>query len=153
MLPLDMDYVSFMILLKLENMKRLQPLVAQAIKAAKRHLLHNGEIASEMNGYISSFSASVTNAGLLPAIIFYSHKGGSQEDRPAIVLCLQDLVGYTRGEQSFDLLECVKELYEERSRRNVQVAQLRQEVQDAAVALKMAIRIFPKADKTNKPQN
>lgn len=126
-------------------MKRIQKLIPTAIKASEELLLENGkkvEIDKEFNGYISSFGASIISAGLLPSVIFYSQKGDSS-DRHKIIGCIEYILQKHNNLEG-SLLVKVKELFSS-GNNTEKIRRLTDNVADAAVALKLAIRTFPKS--------
>lgn len=124
-------------------MKNLQRLIPTAILASETHLLNNeSKIPKEMNGYISSFGASIISAGLLPSVIFYSQKGESASERHKIILALQDILKQNY-DLNIDLLAKVKDLYSSNIDQ-AEVNYLTDKINEAAIALKLAIRTFPK---------
>ncbi|MCK9618743.1 MAG: hypothetical protein M0R21_13020 [Lentimicrobiaceae bacterium] len=129
-------------------MKRIQNMIPDAIQACHEILLDNGRktaIDREFNGYISSFGASVISAGLLPSIIFYSQKGDSATDRPKIILCIQNILR-KHGYSNLNLLDKVRTLFTGNTNQ-AEISLLTDKIFDAAIALKLAIRTFPKSKK------
>jgi len=133
-------------------MKRIQLLIPTAIEAVKaKDLLKKDtkdgvdKIDKEFNGYISSFGASIISAGLLPSIIFFSQKGESESDRPKVISCIEYILKKENG-LSGSLLETVRQLFVAPVKR-AEISRLTDNISDAAVALKLAIRIYPKSKK------
>lgn len=137
-------------------MKRIQSIIPAAISAVEKHLLNDDEnakenqgsvkvVASEVNGYISSFGASVMSAGLLPSVIFYSQEGKSTGDRHKIIKCIE-MILRGHGYPELQLLQKVQTLYKTTDNK-AEIDQLTDKIYDAAIALKLAIRIFPKPKK------
>lgn len=126
-------------------MKRIQIMIPDAIEAARNNLVQNGKIKNEFNGYISSFGASIISAGLLPSIIFYSQKGESAE-RNKIITSIEFILRKHGYPQDFNLLNRVKALYTGMTNQP-EIDRLTDRIFDAAIALKLAIRTFPKLKK------
>ncbi len=126
-------------------MKRIQIMIPDAIEAARNNLVENGKIKNEFNGYISSFGASIISAGLLPSIIFYSQKGESAE-RNKIITSIEFILQKHGYPQDFNLLNRVKALYTGMTNQP-EIDRLTDRIFDAAIALKLAIRTFPKLKK------
>ncbi len=126
-------------------MKHLQKLIPTAITAVETHLKSGDKVPKEMNGYISSFGASIISAGLLPSIIFFSQKGDSASERHNIILALQDILK-AHGYPNLDLLKKIKELYTGPNIADNQpeITRLTTKINEAAIVLKLAIRTFPK---------
>lgn len=124
--------------------KHIQKIIPTAIEAAQQHLVKDGKISSEFNGYISSFGASIISAGLLPSIIFYSQKGDSNE-RQKIITAIQ-FVLQKHDYPNINLLKKVEELFKA-DNKQAEINRLTDKISDAAIALKLAIRTFPKSKK------
>lgn len=122
--------------------KYIQKIIPTAIQAAEEHLVNNGKISSEFNGYISSFGASIISAGLLPSIIFYSQQGESKE-RQKIIAAIEQILR-THGYPDIHLLRKVEELFKGENKQ-AEINRLTEKIFDAAIALKLAIRTFPKS--------
>jgi CRISPR-associated protein Cmr5 len=99
------------------------PLALQAIDSLG--ISKNGSVPKEFNGYISSFGASVRQAGLLATILFYDNaNANSQEDRSKVIRALEKITG-------------------EKLDKNTKNSPIfRAQVEDAAIALKLALRTF-----------
>lgn len=125
-------------------MKHIQRLIPHAIKAVEEAGIANaqGKVATEFNGYVSSFGASIISSGLLPTAIFYSQKKNANEDRASIVKAIEYVIQKDTGNDSFDLLESVKDLYTSKPVNQQAVRRLSTQVENSLVAIKLAIRIF-----------
>ncbi len=103
----------------------------------------DGSIPKEFNGYVSSLGASLISAGLLPTIIFFSQKGDSN-DRHKIVKCLEFILRKNFDDalkRDVSLIMEIKTLVQNQK----STALLEKQLTDAAIALKLAIRTFPKS--------
>ena len=125
-------------------MKHIQRLIPHAIKAVEEAGIANaqGKVATEFNGYVSSFGASIISSGLLPTAIFYSQKKNANEDRANIVKAIEYVIQKDTENDSFDLLESVKDLYTSKPVNQQAVRRLSTQVENSLVAIKLAIRIF-----------
>ncbi len=125
-------------------MKRLQSLIPKALKAIDDKIKNttDGKVASEMNGYISSFGASLINAGLLPTIIFFSQKGGSSGGREKLIPAIEQILN-TSDNPPINLLDEVKTIYSAQSIDQSKINRLTEKITDAALVLKLALRTFP----------
>lgn len=122
--------------------RRIDKLIPKAIEAAGRHLSTEGIIHSEYNGYISSFGSAVLQSGLKAAIAFNeSESSGSAKDKRPLMRAILELVTKTIVEKDSKakLLDHVLSFGENTSA-------IKDEIMDAATALKLAIRTF-KLDK------
>lgn len=117
-------------------------MIPDAIDTARNHLVEDGKIKNEFNGYISSFGASIISAGLLPSIIFYSQKGDSAE-RNKIILCIEAILKKHGYPDSFNLLKTVESHFKN-TPNQAEINRLTDKIFDATIALKLAIRTFSK---------
>ena len=118
--------------------KKIEKYIPKAIEAIQKKelgILRNNKVPKEYNGYISSFGASIRQAGLLATVLFFDSKNaGSQEDRSKVLRAIELILGIENGK--------LKDKIADKSIK-------KQEIQDAAVALKLAIRTFKFEDKQN----
>jgi len=106
--------------------KRIEDYIPKAIATLeKQEIAKNGSVPKEFNGYISSFGASVRQAGLLATILFYDNvNSNAQEDRTKVIRALEQITGNTLNKTT------------------KATPALRANVEDAAIALKLALRTF-----------
>ena len=114
-------------------------LLEHAETAVRSNLLNNdNSIAKEYNGYISSFGAAIVQSGLLPALYFNHQKdSGSAKDRRKLMKTIYETIkaGYNIQTDKMDLLEYAKQ-------DTVDLKQLKQQILDAATAVKLVIRTY-----------
>ena len=111
-------------------------MVPNAIKVIQHSvILKNGAIESKYNGYISSFGASIIQAGLNSTIAFFEKASGEGKDRKYILDAIWELI------QKENLDNGYSKISEFANNKNA-----KEIIMDAAVAMKLAIRIFEKAD-------
>lgn len=116
--------------------RRIENFIPTAIKAAEQHLATNGKIKSEYNGYISSFGAAVMQSGLKAAVAFNeSTNSSSNEDKDLLMKAILQTVLRRPVERNERLLDYILN-------NNRIESQLKIQIMDAAVALKLAIRTF-----------
>jgi len=128
-------------------MKRIQKMIPTAMDVADRNLKNGqGQINKEFNGYISSFGSSIISAGLLPSVIFFSQKGESASNRHEVILCIEKIL-QQHGPIGHNIINEVKVLYQANPIDHATISRLTDSISDAAVALKLAIRTFPKTKK------
>jgi len=129
-------------------MKNIEKILQFAVDAVKTHVLTaEKEVPKEFNGYISAFGASVIMSGLLPTMVFFSQEGKSKGARTCVLKSIEQiLVKSETLAKDENLLETVLKLYKSPE----QLDQLQNKIQQAGVALKLAIRIFPKSKKDSK---
>ena len=97
----------------------------KAIKAVKEvGIYKNNCVPKEYNGYISSFGASIRQAGLLATILFFENTSSSaSQDRTKVLRAI----------------EYILDLPQNSIKDNLD----REQIEMAAVALKLAIRTYP----------
>ena len=115
---------------------------------------------NEMKGDISSFGASIIQAGLLPSVLFFSEGdyaerpkgGGKSEDkdtknrRAKLMKVIYDVLetGTAQANSRRPLLDYV--------RQNLGSADALERITEAALAVKIALRAFKFKDQVNSPQ-
>ena len=134
-------------------MKRINDLLPHAMKALKDSglVLQGNRILEEYDGYVASFPPSVITAGLRATLSFYSDKHkesndpGAQPRRNHILKILHQIYRSGSGAlQGEDLLTIA--LSENRT--GTELGQLKKDLTDAAIALKLVMRNFNQVDKT-----
>lgn len=128
-------------------MKRIEKFLPEAIASITDcKIAEKGKVDGAFNGYISSLGASIISAGLLPTMIFFSNKGGSQADRPAIIRAVEQILKKHHYLGANDrMLENIMAMVKKND--NPGLARLSSLIADAAVAIKLAIRTFPENNK------
>lgn len=130
-------------------MKNIEKILPTAIQVVKDHVLNEGKVPKEFNGYISSFGASIIMSGLLPTMVFFSQEGKSKGNRTTVILSIEAILQKEFAgilTENDKLLKTVEKMVKEG--RSMQ--RLQDKIQIAGIALKLAIRIFPKSDKESK---
>jgi len=106
--------------------KRIEAYIPKALEAIETLSISSkdGRVAKQFNGYISSFGASIRQAGLLATVIFYANANSNAEkEREKVVQAIEKIIGKS-------------------IQQNIKDKNLKSEVEDAAVALKLAIRTY-----------
>jgi CRISPR-associated protein Cmr5 len=106
--------------------RKIEAYIPRAIEAIEQlAIANNGEVAKQFNGYIASFGASVRQAGLLATVLFYGNANSNTEkEREKVVKAIEMMIGH----------DIVNHNQVEKS--------TRVKVEDAAIALKLAIRTY-----------
>lgn len=125
------------------NKKRIEDMIPLAIDAIRKIIAKDNKVSKEYKGYISSFGASVIQSGLIPTIAFYENENAdSKGDRNKITSAILYVI--TDGENiNGKLLDYVLTKKEERR-------VTKQKINDAAIAIKLAIRTFEMIDSEEK---
>jgi len=109
--------------------REVEQYIPKAIRAIEdlKIVNKNGEVAKQFNGYIASFGASVRQAGLLATVLFYGNENASAEkERKKVVEAIEFIIGHNIINND----NCSVE------------KSTRAKVENAAVALKLAIRTY-----------
>lgn len=104
-------------------------------------IVNGGQYDKVFKGYISSFGASIAQAGLLPTLIFYENKSDKASERPKVISALKIMLPdeYHIDSLAKFLLEKKKENpnnYKSEERKLLNL------VTDAMVAIKLALRLY-----------
>lgn len=112
-------------------------MIPKSIKALEvTGIVKNGKIESAFNGYISSFGASVIQTGLLASVAkFENHNSSTDADRPKLMKAILYLLTDENSIEKGALLKYVIENQKNNPR-------LKSEIEEAAIALKLTMRIF-----------
>ena len=143
-----MDYAKLQNFFKTKNMKKnISKLLVHAENAVTSTLLKNKKenglihkyIPKEYKGYISSFGAAIIQSGLLPALYFNHGSEGSTEDREKLMDAVFYILknGYNITASENNLLKYAKE-----QARDNELKKVKNQILDAATALKLVIRTY-----------
>lgn len=99
--------------------------------------------SKEFNGYISSLGAAIVQSGLLPAMIFFGSKDASATGRDKVVCAVKQVVNLNRKDRNQEQINSEISMAEY-CLVGVGTSDLLREVTDAAIALKLALRMFEK---------
>ncbi len=120
---------------------RVENYLPPAIKAVEKIILEGKTgkpVPRPFKGYISAFGAAVIQSGILPAVAFYSAKGGAEEDRTNVIRAIEYILNRQENFQYNDNETLLKYLVEHPAERE----NLTAKIMDAATALKLALRTF-----------
>lgn len=132
-------------------MRKIEKLLPSALAAATKLKIakegeNKGKISKQFNGYISSFAASIINAGLLSSIMFYSQsKEKTEAEREKLIEAIEYILKSESSnilKSNDSLIKVVEELI--KNNNTEKVSRLKAEILYASTALKLAIRTFPK---------
>ena len=106
--------------------RRIEAFIPKAMEAIEDHkIAKESTVPSQFNGYISSFGASVRMAGIVPTVLFFKNSDNAEEAREKVVEAIETILG---------------EPLIVDNRPNPRLT--RDAVEDAATALKLAVRTF-----------
>ncbi|MCB4204626.1 hypothetical protein LF845_06595 [Deferribacterales bacterium Es71-Z0220] len=122
-------------------MNAVEKLIPYALEAAEQNLAESGKIKKVYNGYISGFGATVIQAGLIPAAANLEkdtdRTKGSRRLIADALLHILEKMGYKDIDKKSLTRTAIK--YKEKIK-------FKNDILDAATALKLAIRTFKLED-------
>jgi CRISPR-associated protein Cmr5 len=122
--------------------RRIDNLIPMAYSALKDSgIAKDGQIDNGYRGQIASFGASVAMGSLLSAIGFFSAKGQSDVDRQRLMEAIRLLIA---GDEPEDLFHIAVKKHKDDL--------FREDVLNAAVALKLAMNLYKLVDKPGDPE-
>jgi len=128
---------------------QIDPIIPCTIIAVDKHLVEEGQISSQYNGYVASFGASIVQSGLLAALLFnHRSTNRSERDRRKLMETLYDIVKEIRNDQMSNhpsLFDYGKSIAEK------DISQFKNQILNAATAIKLVIRTYP-LTKENNPE-
>lgn len=99
-------------------------------------------VSNEYRGYIASFGASISQSGLVPSVAFFENKNAnSQKDRPKVMKAILLMIKDEKDEYD-ELLDYLLD-------RQNNLSKLQDKIIKAAIALKLAMNTFKKAEDKN----
>ncbi len=133
--------------------RKTDQLIPLAYRAVQENLVaaDGRSISKQYNGYIASFGAAVVQSGILAALVFNYREpedSHSEEDRRKLMDAIYRVICEQDGErvQGADLKAYYR--HEQTDKRR-----LKQQILDAATAIKLVIRTFKLTEPTNANQN
>lgn len=134
------------------NKRKIEELIPYAIDIIQEVLVNDGKVEKEYKGYISSFGASIIQAGLLPTIAFFEKTSSSAKaDRKKLTKAILKLIYIMKGKKEenqnnettlldYALNNIKKDL------------NLKEDIINATVALKLALNTFEFEQGENKDE-
>ena len=125
--------------------------IGPAIKAIEDNsIAKNGEVPNEYKGYIDTFGASIVQNGLIPAVLFFENKGGSgdkekeniYENRKKLLKAILYVLKEKDDSKSPGTSSTMYEYIKYREGKGEDAKRIRQDIVDAAIAVKLALRTF-----------
>jgi CRISPR/Cas system CMR-associated protein Cmr5 small subunit len=132
--------------------------IKNALQAVEKYLSKQGKVSKEYDGYAASFTASIVMAGVMPTLSFYTDVHRQSESQPRRYKLLRALHWVITQKESDNLCSLMhfvlKEEYGESAlnpaipfTKQQQVSfEMEQQLIDAAIALKLALRNFEQTD-------
>ena len=128
------------------NKHLVEELIPIACKALENNekICINGKISSTLKGNIASFGAAIQMESLLSAVAFFSQQGGASEPRQELLNIILEVLKEHKDvpEDCTSLFTYICE-----SKRQ-EMAQIKNLVVSAAIAVKLAMNLFKPEEKT-----
>lgn len=122
---------------------KILPYAFEALDTMLQDRSFEGCIPRPYNGYIASLGASVIQSGMMAALVFnHNQDANSEANKLPLMNVLYRVVLQMRGEQqrAINLVSYYREAQDKQ--------RLKRQILDAANALKLAIRTYPKSEPT-----
>lgn len=128
---------------------KIEKYIPDAINAVKAELYKDGKVKSEYNGYISSLASGLVQSGLLPTLAFYTNLNArSLEPRRLLLQAIYKTLYKEKLSEELKGDELLKAAIKVEDQ-PLPSFQLKEEIKNAAVAIKLAIRTFPLEKRTD----
>jgi CRISPR-associated protein Cmr5 len=140
-------------------MKRIDELLPAAINAIRESQIpvtENGLVPNEYKGYIDTFGAGIVQNGLIAAVIFFETAGGKEDEsittepekkgiyknRNKLMKAILQVILHKEKDTATGKPGTLFEYIAAKKKDGMTEKQIRQEVVDAATAVKLALRTF-----------
>ena len=118
---------------------------------AKHEIAKNGKIDNTYRGQIASFGAAITMGSLLSAVAYFSKKGDATVDRTKILDAIYDIVNEQCENEN--LPPTLFDYVRDRKSKGLSAEKAcKEDVLNAAIALKLAMNLYELVDTTKNPQ-
>lgn len=98
-------------------------------------IVKEGKVKKAYRGQISTFGSAIIMGSLPAAIAFFSQKGGAEVDRPRLLDAILFVLEKEHGIKD-------KNLYEYVTKSNVNIAECKENIVNATIALKLAMNLY-----------
>lgn len=127
------------------KVEKLIPIAIECIEKTKLIIVKENKIPKEFNGYISNFGASIIQSGLMSTVAFFEAKDtSSNQDRSKLTKLILNVINKEK-DRNFEIDEKINLLdyiLKNKSKKNI----VKEEVINAAIAVKLAMRVFEFTD-------
>lgn len=126
------------------NKKRIDEYIPRAYRAlSDTGIADNGTIDASYKGQIASFGAMIATGSVLSAIALFSARGKTDTDRTKLMKAIYAVIHGLTGEIADNAL--FNYVQAEKNRGKIRFA--KEEVTDAAIALKLAMNLYKPIEK------
>ena len=127
--------------------ERINQMIPAAMSAAENNLTKpkkSDKIPSVYKGYISAFGSGIVNSGLLTTVAMFYYSDSSEGDRkPLLQAIFETAFSETERDKQRDFLKFLIA----RHKIDAHLSLEQSRIEDAAVALKLAVRTFDLVEK------
>lgn len=134
-------------------MKPNPELIPRAVQAINELEIADpaGQVPNEFKGYIDSFGAAIVYNGLIPAVVFYESKGKDTADkekqtveinRNKLMQAILQLLPHQEGKKLSSNENALYNYILHRKHQGHSMRKIRQDVVDAGIAVKLALKTF-----------
>lgn len=134
-------------------MKPKSDFIPRAVQAITDLEIANpaGQVPNEFKGYIDSFGAAIVHNGLIPAVVFYESKGKETSDkekqtieinRNKLMQAILQLLPHQEEKTSSSFENTLYNYILHRKHLGHHMRKIRQDVVDAGIAIKLALKTF-----------
>lgn len=125
------------------NKTRIDQMIPSAYKALSDcGIAKNGKIVKTYRGQISTFGAAISGGSLIAAVAFFSEKGASDTERPALMKAIYSLIIGKDATQKNALFDYVVNQVKAGKE-----SACKEDIINAALALKLAMNVYELTDK------
>lgn len=118
---------------------QLIPLAYDALEDTK--ITKDGKMDKAFRSQISSFGAAVTMGSMLSAIAFFSEKGSAEVDRTKLMKAILVVLKKSGKANNTNANELYQYIFEAK-RKKISEAKLKEDVINAAIAIKLAMNLY-----------
>ena len=153
----------------MENKRKIDEYIPKAIDALNsvhnnenKKIVENGKINKTFSGQIATFAVAVSTSSLLSAVAFFSDNGSSSVERSLLMDAIYKVIKndestdktkqYPNNAENRKLLEYVKRKYEkyEKSKNRLAYNRVKEDILNAAIAVKLAMNFYELIDDSDK---
>lgn len=114
---------------------------------AKRKIASGGKVSNKYRKQISSFGAAITMGSVLSAIAYFSEKANSETYRPRIIAAVYDIIKERKENKDKRFPESLFDYAkEEKKRGRYSEESCKEDILNAAIALKLAMNLYELVD-------
>lgn len=139
----------------MENKRKIDEYIPKAIDALNsvhnnenKKIVENGKINKTFSGQIATFAVAVSTSSLLSAVAFFSDNGSSSVERSLLMDVIYEVIENRKAENG-GLLKYVKDKYE-KSKNRLAYNRVKEDILNAAIALKLAMNFYELIDDSDK---